>query len=249
MKFNSARIDYLLERRFRKNSSRTSFDFKSIDPERPRTETKISRSLLRVQNNTNLSPEKSLKDLHDESSSSSFSDTDEPLITDKDTIAARFNDDDYLERLAEWTSNESSSALFDETISNSSDDHPLESSMTDGHVDDLQITYENIPMKNECLPQLDGHVDFCWTKSTKNSCARRVSKGKIQKIPKLHLNAFANDVKRKSSVKTLDSYFQIRTMPKFRKSKKVKADFDDCIVIGDDSNDVEMKDVEEIQPK
>jgi len=90
---NSQRISNLLERRFKSNSNKTSFDFKSFPPEQPSNNTKVSRSLLRIQPKV-----KYINDYEENISSNSSSSEDEE--DNEEELST--NDDDYLNKLAEW---------------------------------------------------------------------------------------------------------------------------------------------------
>jgi hypothetical protein len=98
---NSERISYLLECRFKSNSIRTSFDFKSFLPEQPSTNAKVSRSLLKsypIRINSNNNDD-------DESISSESSDEEiEEISSPKSSF--NVNNDDYLDNLAEWEPNQ-----------------------------------------------------------------------------------------------------------------------------------------------
>lgn len=97
---NSQRIRQLLERRFKCNYNRTSFDFKSLSPEQPSNNIKVSRSLLRFQ------PKIISTDDYEEHTSSELSSLDDDVEDDTDNDdndeASFTNDDDYLNKLAEW---------------------------------------------------------------------------------------------------------------------------------------------------
>jgi hypothetical protein len=131
---NSERISYLLEYRFKCNSNRTSFDFKSFLPEQPSNRTKISRSLLKfyptvknsmTNNNENLSSESSEDEIEEISSPKS------PL---------NITDDDYLNQLAEWNP--------DKFQSIHESDQEEEEIRNDSH----QINNYNIPPEPMDLP-------------------------------------------------------------------------------------------------
>jgi hypothetical protein len=89
---NSQRIYHLLERRFKSNSTTTSFDFKLFPPEQPSNNAKVSRSLLRCQ------PKITSTYDYEENISSDSSTSEEE---DNDEVSS-VNDDDYLDKLAEW---------------------------------------------------------------------------------------------------------------------------------------------------
>jgi hypothetical protein len=94
---NSERVFYLLERRFKSNSTRTSFDFKSFLPEQPSNNTKVSRSLLRFHPSVN-SVNDNEEQILSESSEDEIEETSSPKLSPND-------DDDYLNKLAEWEPN------------------------------------------------------------------------------------------------------------------------------------------------
>ena len=89
---NSERIFNLLVRRFKSNSTRTSFDFKSFLPEQPSNNAKVSRSLLRFIPN---------KDFNNEIEENALSDSSSSEEEDNEEVVST-NDDDYLNELAEW---------------------------------------------------------------------------------------------------------------------------------------------------
>lgn len=94
---NFQRISQLLEHRFKNNSNKTSFDFKSLSPEQPSNNTKVSRSLLRFQ--------PKLKYIHDyEDNISSDSSSSEEKDQEEEEVVSTNDDDDndYLNKLAEW---------------------------------------------------------------------------------------------------------------------------------------------------
>ena len=92
---NSHRIRQLLERRFKSNSTKTSFDFKSFPPEQPSNNAKVSRSLLRCQPRIEYTNDFD-ENITSDSASSEADDDEEVLSTNDD------DDDDYLNKLAEW---------------------------------------------------------------------------------------------------------------------------------------------------
>ncbi|CAF3337928.1 unnamed protein product, partial [Rotaria sp. Silwood1] len=188
---NSQRIRQLLERRFKSISNKTSFDFKSLPPEQPSNNAKVSRSFLRYQ--------PKLKPIHDDeqnistdSSSSEEEDNDDALST---------NDDDYLNKLAEWEpenfqpvidddddedENENENIIQSTSKENNNEDNEInqmdystveDSSTT--HAEDLLVTFIHRPLKTEPIsfdnnifhypPQLDGQIDFSSTKSSTES--------------------------------------------------------------------------------
>ncbi len=92
---NSERIYHLLERRYKSNSTKTSFDFKSFLPEQPSNNAKVSRSLLRCQ--PKLTYINDYEDNNSSNSSLSSSSEDE-----NDDVFSTEDDDDRLNKLAEW---------------------------------------------------------------------------------------------------------------------------------------------------
>ena len=116
IRLNSERISYILECRFKKNSIRTSFDFKSIPPQVPSLNAKVTRSLLKV----DQKKIQSLNNDDNESISTESSDNaneEIPLLkTQIDTI-----DDDYLNRLAQWEPNN-----LQPSIENDDDEQEIE---------------------------------------------------------------------------------------------------------------------------
>jgi hypothetical protein len=92
IELNSERVHQLLERRFKSNANKTSFDFKSFLPEQPSNNAKVSRSLLRFIPNRNFDNDIEENILSD-SSSSEEDDNEEALSA---------NNDDYLNELADW---------------------------------------------------------------------------------------------------------------------------------------------------
>ncbi|CAF4823501.1 unnamed protein product [Rotaria sp. Silwood1] len=188
---NSQRIRQLLERRFKSISNKTSFDFKSLPPEQPSNNAKVSRSFLRYQ--------PKLKPIHDDeqnistdSSSSEEEDNDDALST---------NDDDYLNKLAEWEpenfqpvidddddedENENENIIQSTSKENNNEDNEINqmdySTVEDPsttHAEDLLVTFIHRPLKTEPIsfdnnifhypPQLDGQIDFSSTKSSTES--------------------------------------------------------------------------------
>lgn len=91
----SERIQHLLECRFRSNSSKTSFDFKSFSPEQPLENIKVSRSFLRCEPKLNTSNDYE-ENYSSYSSSSSDDDEQDEVFSNNDA------DDDRLNKLAEW---------------------------------------------------------------------------------------------------------------------------------------------------
>jgi hypothetical protein len=106
---NPKRIYHLLERRFKNNSTKTSFDFKCFLPEQPSNNAKVSRSLLRCQpkiihvnhNEDTLSS--------DEASSSEEEERDEILPTNNNE-----GEDDRLEILSKWESDKYTPMIEDD---------------------------------------------------------------------------------------------------------------------------------------
>jgi hypothetical protein len=97
---NSERISYLLECRFKSNSIRTSFDFKSFLPEQPSNNAKVSRSLLK------LYPIRINSNNNDDESISSESSDEEIEEISSPKLSFNVNNDDYLDNLAEWEPNQ-----------------------------------------------------------------------------------------------------------------------------------------------
>lgn len=96
--FKAERISFLLERRFQRNSTRTSFDFKAFLPEKPSTDAKVSRSFLRIHPTSNA--QSTDDDLLPDSAPASPS----PADFDTDDIQSNANADDNekLEQLYDW---------------------------------------------------------------------------------------------------------------------------------------------------
>jgi hypothetical protein len=92
---NTERIFDLLECRFKSNSLKTSFDFKSFPPEQPADNIKISHSSFKFYNPTVT---KSTENNDDESVSSESSNDEDEEVSSMDDLA----EDDHLDRLAEW---------------------------------------------------------------------------------------------------------------------------------------------------
>lgn len=114
---NSERILYILERRFKTNSNRTSFDFKSLSPEQPSNNTKVSRSLLRFQPKLKYNDDN--EDSLSSESSSSEEDQEEVVSTNDDNDD---DDDDYLDKLAEWEPDNFQPAIETDDENNDDDD-------------------------------------------------------------------------------------------------------------------------------
>ena len=98
--FNAERISFLLERRFQRNSTRTSFDFKVFLPEKPSTDAKVSRSFLRIH------PTSHARLTDDDLSPDSAPASPSPADYDTDDIQSTANADDNenLEQLYDWVS-------------------------------------------------------------------------------------------------------------------------------------------------
>ena len=186
-KFNIERIRYLLERRFRSNSIRTSFDFKSFYPEKPANETKMPRSFLRVDQKRNFQRNQNDDFLLDSSSSSSFSSTNSKNFDEQTNSQDHLNDDDYLKRLADWIPNEeefSTNSLL--------------------KIDDRQSTsvHSSNLIDENLLPQLDGNNDCSCEinaseTSKENRSKRVITKGRIEKLSKDRLRTLRNTFKTK----------------------------------------------------
>jgi hypothetical protein len=172
---NSERISYLLEYRFKRNSNRTSFDFKCFLPEQPSNNRKISHSLTK--NYSTII--KSIDNDDENVSSESSEDEIEQISSPKSSI--NLTDDDYLDKLAEWEPNKSTLLVEsnedeeeEETIQQMNDedahiDSIGSSEMPSAEIEDLLVTFVHCPVKNEPmiydtndlnLPQLDGQTDF-----------------------------------------------------------------------------------------
>ena len=93
---NSERISYRLEYRFKSNSIRTSFDFKSFLPEQPSDNAKVSRSLLK------FCPISITSINNDDNTMSSESSEEEIEEISSPKTSFHASDDDYLTKLAEW---------------------------------------------------------------------------------------------------------------------------------------------------
>ncbi|CAF1486647.1 unnamed protein product [Adineta steineri] len=175
--WNSQRISYLFARRFRSNSSWTSFDFKFFLPEQPSNNTKISRSLLKFYS---LKMNLSINDAEN-MSSDDLDDNLEEVSSPK--APCNSNDDNHLDKLAEWEpgkflptieSDDDEEEVKDNNkiIANENthtDSMNLSTEISSSQVEDLFITYINRPVKNEPMvydnndflfPQLDGLTDF-----------------------------------------------------------------------------------------
>ena len=96
--FNAERISFLLERRFQRNSTRTSFDFKVFPPEKPSTDAKVSRSFLRIHptSHSRSTDDDLLPDSAPVSPSPADHDTDDLQST------ANAEDNEKLEQLYDW---------------------------------------------------------------------------------------------------------------------------------------------------
>ncbi|CAF0777980.1 unnamed protein product [Rotaria sordida] len=189
---NSQRIRQLLERRFKSNSNRTSFDFKLFPPEQPSNNAKVSRSFLRYQPKI-ISTNDYEENLSTDSSSSEEEDNDDVFST---------NDDDYLNKLAEWEpenfrptideddddNDEDENANIIQSTSEENNNEDNETNQMDysivenaptTHTEDLLVTFIHRPLKTEPIsydnnifqypPQLDGQIDFSSTKSSTGS--------------------------------------------------------------------------------
>ncbi|CAF4058749.1 unnamed protein product [Rotaria sp. Silwood2] len=177
---NSERISYLLECRFKSNSIGASFDFKSILPEKPSNNAKISRSFLKV------CPKKVNPINNNDECISSESSEDEidQISLPKTPINAA--NDDYLNSLAEWEPNnfqpiiesddeeeeEIEMRIDIQTVDN--DNTHVEymdlSTMSTSQAEDVLITFIDRSIKSEPMiydnnndfscSQLDGQTDF-----------------------------------------------------------------------------------------
>ena len=97
---NAQRISYLLECRFKRNSIRTSFDFKSIRPEQLSNDAKVSRTFLKFHPKKFNSIDNDNESVSAESSDDEIDDFVSPKLT------MNIVDDDYLNELAEWEPNQ-----------------------------------------------------------------------------------------------------------------------------------------------
>lgn len=113
---NAERVHHLLQYRFQRNSSKTSFDFKLFPPEQPLDNIKVSRSLLRCQPKLNISND--YEDNFSSYSSSSDDDDQDEVFSNND------NDDDRLQKLAEWDPSKFQSV--NDTDEEEEDDNPIE---------------------------------------------------------------------------------------------------------------------------
>ena len=97
VRLDAERVESILQRRFRSNNHQTSFDFKSIRPEKPSINAKVSRSLLRFNPGvvTRIRDENELI-----SSSESSSSSEDEIETENEKLSK--TDDEYLNELAEW---------------------------------------------------------------------------------------------------------------------------------------------------
>ena len=109
IKLNPKRVYHLLERRFKNNSTKTSFDFKCFLPEQPSNNVKVSRSLLRCQPKiVHINRyEDSLSS--DEASSSAEEEHDELSLIDNNE-----GENDRLKILSEWDSVDVRSTIQDD---------------------------------------------------------------------------------------------------------------------------------------
>ncbi|CAF3222391.1 unnamed protein product [Rotaria socialis] len=181
IRLSKERILYLLEYRFKSNSIRTSFDFKSIHPEKPSIKAKISRSLLRCNPN-------SIKSINNNDENNAFESSDDEMneISSPKSLTS-VNDDDYLNTLAQWDPNaiqtmiESDEEEEEEQVDMRNDvqttqdnntnanSMDLSTEMPASQVEDILITFINRSIKNEPMvddsndfhcAQLDGQTDF-----------------------------------------------------------------------------------------
>ncbi|CAM4773068.1 unnamed protein product [Rotaria magnacalcarata] len=177
---NSQRVRQLFERRFKSNSSVTSFDFKSFHPEQPSNNAKVSRSLLRFQPKIQLS-----NDNEDNTATDSSSSEEDNHDDDDDDELSNNDYDDYLNKLAEWEPEnfqvvtESDDDNVDDgddgveesnifqSISTNNHDQDNEISEMDCSIaedvpststEDLLITFIHRPIKNEPIPYGDNNI-------------------------------------------------------------------------------------------
>jgi hypothetical protein len=167
---NSERISYIFEYRFKKNSNRTSFDFKTFLPEQPSNNIKFSHSLLKIHPKIIESI-----DIDDENSSSESSEDEIEQISSPKMLT-NLTDNDYLDKLVEMEVKKSPSIVEssedeeEEKIEDNIHIEPIDSSIPSTEVDDLLITFIHYPVKSEPiesenLPQLDGQTDILFNKT------------------------------------------------------------------------------------
>ncbi|CAF0990298.1 unnamed protein product [Rotaria sp. Silwood1] len=197
---NSERISSLLEYRFKSNSIRTSFDFKSILPEKPSDNAKISRSFLKVRpKNVNSVNNNDDKNILSESSEDEIDEISSPKTP------INVADDDYLNSLAEWEPNNLRPIIesdeeeeqqqtrsdvqkinYDNTPVDSMD---LSTALPISQAEDLLITFIHRSIKSEPMiyddndfnrSQLDGQTDFLFDKN--NIPEKRKEKQNLDQI-------------------------------------------------------------------
>jgi hypothetical protein len=133
--FNTERIFHLLECRFKTNSLRTSFDFKSFPPEQPANNIKLSQSSLKFHPTVIQSIEND-----DESvSSESSNDEDEEISSPKS--ANDHDEDDYLNRLAQWEPDKNSPIVESEE----EEEEEIEDNVQSMNEEIIQINSLNLP--------------------------------------------------------------------------------------------------------
>jgi hypothetical protein len=126
--FNSERIVYRLECRFKSNSSRISFDGKCFPLEKPEENIKVSRSLLK------LCPiiKESMDNEDDNVSSESSEDEIEQISSPINLV-----NDDYLDELAEWEPNKSSHIILENDEEEDIEENIQQMNNETTHVDPL----------------------------------------------------------------------------------------------------------------
>jgi hypothetical protein len=129
--FNSERIVYRLECRFKSNSSRISFDGKCFPLEKPEENIKVSRSLLK------LCPiiRKSMDNEDENILSESSEDEIEQISSPKSAI--NVVNDDYLDELAEWEPNKSSHLILENDEEEDIEENIQQMNNETTHVDPL----------------------------------------------------------------------------------------------------------------
>jgi hypothetical protein len=154
---NSERISYRIEKRFKSNSNRTSFDFKSFLPEKPSNNTKVSRSLLKIYPINESSVNTNDENLSSESSESETEEIPSPKLP-LDTT-----NDDFLNVLLEWDPNKAQPV-------NESDIEEEEEVRNDTQ----QINNDTIPSDHMDISTgkpitIDSCVNVCSSRNTNNS--------------------------------------------------------------------------------
>jgi len=180
---NSERIFDILEYRFKRNSNRTSFYFKTFLPEQPSNNIKLSHSLLKIHPKINESID------NDDENSSSESSEDEIEQISSPNMLTNLTDDDYLDKLVEMEVKKSPSIV--ESSEDDEEEEEIESmdsstnvEMPSTEVEDLLITFTHYPVKNEPiesenLPQLDGQTDILFNKTKSSTINENVHSRKF----------------------------------------------------------------------